>query len=313
MTPEQEQAAAEKLATMRAARKAKAEGKAEQAPEPTPAKTVAEQDTKTAPKADSPSEAPESTESDLTPVLASNGLESDLAALGIDEPLAEAPAQDDERQPTSRQMYEGDHARWVYQQTEELRERAKAVGLSFPEGTSHKLMRRKVEDAEGALASEQAEPNGPMAYQYEQPTDKDYEAARAAYDESQGKLNALQAELAGMPGRMDEAIETSDFAQLQAYRQRASELPFAIEVATLDMLKLRLAYQQMKAARSRVTVKEARSKATDATDELKRLQAKQYETFNAAEMARSNHAEDVISVGQTQRELDQMRTTMRGR
>jgi hypothetical protein len=116
-----------------------------------------------------------------------------------------------------------------------------------------------------------------------------------------------------MHGRIDEAIEASDFAQLQAHRQRASELPFAIEVARLDMLKLRLAYQQMKAARSRVAMKEARGASIEASEELKRLQARQYEAFNAAEMARSDHDENVISVGQTRRELDQVLADMRRR
>lgn len=302
MTPEQEAAAADKLAKARANRKAKQQATAEPGPESqSPAK-----------QQQAAAEALSAPESAGTPVPASDDIEDTLSELGIDEAPSMAMA-NDERQPTTQERYEVEHARWLAQELARLRARGAELGLTFPDGTSHKMMRRKIEDAEAAAYSETAELTGPLAYQAEAPADEDFEAAKAAFDEAQRTLNELQAEQAGMPGQIDDAIEASDYEQLKAHRQRANELPVAIEVATLDMLRLRLAYQQMKAARSRVTVKETRSKATEATDELKRLQAKQYETVNAAEMARSAHDENVIAVGQTQREIDRLMGEMRGR
>ena len=291
MTAEQEQAAADKLAKARASRAAR---KAEE-------------------KAAAPSEAVATPQSDQTPAVASDGLEATptLVEPGHDLPPAMADFDDGESDDTVARL-KAEYATKQAQRSD-LEARATALGINGATGASLKYLISKVTELEQLRDAGTGELAGPMAYQADLPSDEDYEAAKVAYDTGQRKLNELSAELAGMPGRIDDAIEASDFAQLQAHRQRAAELPFAIEVARLDALKLRLAYQKMQAARSRVAMKEARGASTEASDEFKRLQVKMYEAANAAEAARSEHEEHVISVGQTQRELEQTLEAMRAR
>lgn len=272
-TPEQEQLAATKLAKARKSRATRQAG--------TEATGGPERNAKATTGASTPGDtaAPESERTEPQLTAGPTDLETYLAA---------AQAQTDAEHRT-------------------LMARAGELGLHFPKDISIKLLRRKVEDAE-LEARQLAEPLTPM----EGPSDAEYDAAQAVWHAASERFTALVTEQAGLPGRIEDAVASGDYPQVQALRQRRAELPFAIQTAELDAAKARLPFYQLRSARARIAKQQARAASASVHAEFEAFKQRTYEAANAASEAANAASDAARDVGATQRELDRLMAELRG-
>lgn len=291
-TPEREEAAARKVAAGRALR-AERRAKGELAP-------LAVDPADTVDLADLANNRPEPIETE-----APQGRESDENA---EQGLGDVATPDDGM--TAAEQAQLEAARALEAERADLEQRAEAVNLgaqkNYGAGTSLKMLRRYVADAESEARSEQAADDAPPP-----PSDVEYDEADRRHGEASGRLHILQAELAGIQAGIDDAVASGDFGNVATLRARQSELPWLIEVAALDEARLDVPLSELRMARTRFQKKEARVAASKQLAALEKLKTEIWAIQNGGAAADSEHADAVIAHGAAMDRVRQLEAAMK--
>lgn len=239
---------------------------------------------------------------------------SDTAPTDATGPAAESPADSEtpELQPAEPDADQAAAQAAEAKERADLMARADALGLhdrySFDAGTSLKILRRKIEDAAAETQAAERHEAAPAAV----PDDAEYQAARETWQEAEARHHALQAEYAGLPGRIEDAIASGDYPQVQELRQRRTVLPFAIQTAELDACKVKLGYYQLRVPRARAVKQEARMASAEVNEAFEAWKARTYEAASAAVEAAQASDDAVRDLGTIQRELDRLMAELAG-
>jgi hypothetical protein len=131
-----------------------------------------------------------------------------------------------------------------------------------------------------------------------------YDEALKAYQAATDYVHALQAELADIPGRVQDLAQAGDYEQLASLRQREAELPYQLEGAQIAQAKAKVAYYQLKSQKARAESIEKSRASTQVSQEFLEWQAKQNASHMDSEQARSDWYEARSQAGAAVRELE---------
>lgn len=236
----------------------------------------------------------------------SEALSASVPSENADQGLGDVAAPDDGMTPAELAQLEA--AKALEAERADLMARAKAVNLQkgYGAGTSIKMLRRWVGDAESEQRSEQAADEAPPP-----PSDAAYDDAERRHSEARQRLHTLQSEQAGIQGQIDDAVSTGDFGTVATLRQRQAELPWLIEIADLDAARLAVPLSELRMARTRFQKKEARVAASKQLAALEKLKTEIWAIQNGGAAADSEHADAAIAHGAAMDRVRQLEAAMK--
>ena len=129
-----------------------------------------------------------------------------------------------------------------------------------------------------------------------------YEAFKLSMLNCQKVLDDLLAEMAGLQGRMDDAVQAGDFPQLQVLKQRRALVPWELEAARFVLAEARIPYLDLKMAKLRAETILAETRAHEVT-EAQRLALQQlHEAQMEAQDSRQAYQDARLALGEAKRE-----------
>lgn len=292
ITPEQEEAAARKLERSRALR-AEKRAAGELAPigatPPESADTLA-------------------TGENLTAPMESEAVGSSVSSANLEKVSQPLATSDEGMSEAEQAMAEATMA--LAAERADLEQRAEAVNLreryNYDAHTSIKGLRMKVADAELEAGHAARATADPMTM----PDDAEYQAAKLGYQRATANVNELQAVEAGLPGRVQDAVNAGDFAALAEARQRQSLIGAELEAGRFGALRAELAMQDAWLPLLKAERTIARVKGTEAAEAIRKAQQDAYEAMAGANDADTRYSEVRAARGDTLFRIDTAKQAM---